>query len=285
MNQTLKRRCRFLGLTLALLLLPQPLLAQLDSKDAKPIVVPFELTASKHIIVQVKINGKGPMTLIFDTGAPTMLLSNKAAKVGDVFDKDFKKPTFSIFGAMGQVKIKSLELGAAKVLNTEATVVDHPTVEALAKGEGKAIEGIVGFPFFARFNMTIDYEKKQLTLVPNGYDPPNMIDKLEKILLSGGAKTKKNVLAPGGLLGVKVVKGAADKEAGVTISEVFAGSPAETAGLKAGDRLLVLDGRWTDSVQDTFEAAETLRPGTEVRVTISRGGKEETRTLKVRAGL
>ena len=42
---------------------------------ARPVSVPFELLKSGHMAVQVKVNGKGPYWLIFDTGAPTSLLN------------------------------------------------------------------------------------------------------------------------------------------------------------------------------------------------------------------
>ena len=44
-------------------------------------------------------------------------------------------------------------------------VMDHPTVEAISKTVGP-IDGIVGFPFFARYRMTLDYQAKKLTFVP-----------------------------------------------------------------------------------------------------------------------
>ena len=60
--------------------------------DEKAVVVPFELLKSGHMAVQVKVNGKGPYRLIFDTGAPMNLLSNKAAKDAGVVDAKAKKP-------------------------------------------------------------------------------------------------------------------------------------------------------------------------------------------------
>ena len=42
--------------------------------------MPFEMLASNHMVVEAKINGKGPYRLIFDLGAPITLLSNKAAE-------------------------------------------------------------------------------------------------------------------------------------------------------------------------------------------------------------
>ena len=51
-----------------------------EKKAAPPIAVPFELLKTQHMVVNVKINGKGPYRLIFDTGAPVTLINNK----GDV---------------------------------------------------------------------------------------------------------------------------------------------------------------------------------------------------------
>jgi hypothetical protein len=272
-----------LGLAVAMFLLPNSLCAQ---EDAKPATVPFDLLPTRHMIVKVKINGKGPFTLIFDTGAPITLLTNKLGKEAGVFDKDSKKSSIPFFGSFGQVKLKTIEVGEAKVEGVSAMVMDHPTVAALARILKQPIEGIVGFPFFARYKMTIDYQKKEMTLAPSKFEPTDMMDKMmDGFGLMGAGASKKTFVAPGALFGVKVTKEANDEEAGVTIQEVFAGSPAAAAGLKIGDRLLVLDGRWTDSVLDTFEAAASLRPGTAVPVVIRRNGKEETKTLKAQAGL
>ena len=65
-----------------------------------------------------------------------------------------------------------------------------------------------------------------------------------------------------------------DDEAGVTLADVLPGSAAAAAGLKAGDRLLTLDGRWTDSVDDCFQAASGVKPGEAVEVVVRRGGQE-----------
>ena len=41
-----------------------------------------------------------------------------------------------------------------------------------------------------------------------------------------------------------------------------------------GDRLLTLDGRWTDSLPDLYEAAGHARPGAAAVLKVKRGGKE-----------
>ena len=52
------------------------------AKDVEPVKVPFDLLKTQHMTVMVKVNGAGPFRLIFDTGAPVTLLSNKVAKAG-----------------------------------------------------------------------------------------------------------------------------------------------------------------------------------------------------------
>jgi len=257
-----------------------------DDVDKKPAAVPFELLKSQHMAVQVKINGKGPYRLIFDTGAPVTLLSNKVAKEAGVFPKNYRPSPFAIFGAaQKQFKIEVLEMGALKVPKVDTMVMDHPTVGALATVLGP-IEGIVGFNVFAKHRTTIDYQSKTMTFVPVKYEPADMMKTVMAILMAPKSeKDKARILAPGGLLGLRVEKNAGDEDVGVTVGAVFAEGAAAKGGLKAGDRLLTLDGRWTDSVEDCFYAASRLQPGRVVSAEILRDGKKITLQIAVRAGV
>jgi hypothetical protein len=252
--------------------------------DEPPVKVPFELLKSRHMAVQVKVNGEGPFRLVFDTGAPITLLNNKVAKAAGVIPKDFKRPLFAPFGTLGQFKVRSLEVGGVKATDLQAVVMDHPTVDALAKVVGP-LDGIVGLSFFGRYRVSIDYQAKEMTFVPTNFEPPDLMKNVMAAMLAGGKKPKARVLAPAGQWGFRVAKEAADEEAGVTVADVLPGGAADAAGLKAGDRLLVLDGRWTDTVHDCYAAAAHARPGTSARVLVRRDGKEVELTVKVRAGL
>lgn len=279
---------RYLPL-LAALTLATPLCgyAQDPPKKDPPrkFVVPFELIKTQHMVVQVKVNGKGPYRLVFDTGAPDSLISNKVAKEADVFPKDFKKPAFALFGSMGQMKIKQLEIGDLKAENISTMVLDHPTVQAIAKFVGP-IEGIIGFTFYARYKMTINYEKNEMTFEEGDYLPGNVMDTLmKKMLAPKSVREAPKILAPAGLLGIRVEKAKEDEEPGVTVKEVLPDTPAAAAGFKAGDRLLTLDGRWTDSVNDCYLAAGHLRVGTDVPAQVLRDGKKISLKLTLRAGL
>jgi predicted aspartyl protease len=286
---------------IAVLCLPLPLTADDARKDQQefrrpstpaskltqegkeePIKVPFEMLKTQHMVVMVKINGKGPYRVVFDTGAPVSLLNNKVAQEAEVFPKDFKKPFFALFGSQGQFKIKTLEVGGVKAENIPTMVMDHPTVNALAQALNKPIEGIVGFSFFARYRTTIDYHAKEMTFVPVNYQPVDMMDNLLKVLQE---RKTRIVLAPAGQWGMRVHKEAGDEQPGVMVKEVLEGSAAAAAGLKVGDRLLTLDSRWTDSVADCYQAASRVPPGTAARLVLVRDGKEVELTLKVQAGL
>jgi PDZ domain/Aspartyl protease len=261
-----------------------------EKKDAKqePVrkfVVPFELIKTQHMVVNIKINGKGPYRLVFDTGAPDSLISNKVAKEANVFPKDFKKPLFALFGSMGQMKIKELELGDLKAENISCMVLDHPTVAAIAKFVGP-IEGILGFTFYGRYKMSIDYEKKLITFEPNTYEPGDVTKAMmSRLAAPDSVRKAPRILAPAGLLGIRVEKAKDDDEAGVTVKDVMADSPAAAAGFQKGDRLLTLDGRWTDSVTDCYIASGQLRPGNPVDAQVLRGGKKMHLKVTVRAGL
>jgi S1-C subfamily serine protease len=95
-------------------------------------------------------------------------------------------------------------------------------------------------------------------------------------MLLGGAEGngKPKVAGPAGQWGIEVNKDAKDEDAGVTIKNVIPDSSAAKAGLKTGDRLLTIDGRWTDSIADTYRAASYAKPGMAAPVVVKRDGKE-----------
>ena len=201
-------------------------------KADEKIVVPFELIKTQHMVVKVKVNGKGPYRVVFDTGDPDSLVSNKIAKEAGL--KDAKKPLIPLFGMMGQVKIKQIELGDLKADDISASVMDHPTITAISSVVGP-LDGILGFTFYARYKMSIDYEKKQITLEPNNYKPSNAMETMVKRLSAPKtARDAANIVAPAGLLGIKVQKAKGDEAAGVLIKEVMPDTPAASRGAEGG---------------------------------------------------
>jgi hypothetical protein len=265
--------------------------ARADWPAADPVKVPFQMLQkgryfSGHIAVQAKVNGKGPYRLIFDTGAPIVLLSNKVAKEAGLFDGGKRPAGAGSLLMPGQVRVGKLEIGPLAAADVSAVVLDHPTVKAIAEVFGP-IDGIVGFPFFARYRTAIDYRAKELTFTPNGYKPADVVQAMMAAMM-GPVRTGKEpprLLAPAAQWGLRVEKSAGDSEPGVTVAEVFAGGAAAAAGVQAGDRLLTLDGRWTDTVADCYEATATVKPGEAVELTLRRGGKVVPTRVTPAAGM
>jgi Aspartyl protease/PDZ domain len=258
--------------------------------DVKPQAVKFELVSSGHFIVKVMVNGKGPYNLIFDTGAPSSIITPKIAKEAELTKGAKDKPLLPIFGMMGTVMIKDFQVGDVKAEGVAAMIMDHPTVKVFSKEyEGKygSIEGIVGFPFFARYKMTVDYAAKELTFAPNGYKGGTdvMGDLMQTMMNSMSGKPQPKIAAPAGLWGLELDKSKSDEADGVDVKGILSGGAAAEGGLKAGDRIMTIDGRWTDSIPDAYQAASFAKPGKPVVVVVKRDGKEVKLSITPKPGL
>ncbi len=239
--------------------------------------VPFKMLLSNHMVVRAKINGRGPFRLIFDLGAPITLLSNQAAVESGTVEAD--APRLFLFGMRGEARIETLELGELTARDVPAVVFDHPVLKALSDAIGGRLDGIVGFTFFARYRTTIDYQAETMTFEPVDFKIRDLIGDLRN-QLEGPKVARERVLAPGGLWGLSVGEPAGGLDAkGVPVTSVLPDAPAAVAGLKVGDVLTTLDGRWTASVADTYAAAAAVPSGRAVPVVVLRDGKERTLTV------
>ncbi len=248
-----------------------------DDEKAKPVVVPFRMLPTNHMLVEAKINGKGPYHLIFDLGAPITLLGNKVSEESGVVEA--RAPRSFLFGMRGEAEIDKLEAGGLTVTRLPVIVFDHPILGALGEMIDQRIDGIMGFTLFARYRTTIDYQAKRMTFVPVDYEVRDLMKELPERML-GPKVARERVLAPPGVWGIRLGKAEGGLDApGVPVATVDDGSPAQRGGLRAGDVLTTLDGRWTTSINDVFAAAAEVEPGQPVEVVILRDGKEVTLTI------
>ncbi len=72
-----------------------------------------------------------------------------------------------------------------------------------------------------------------------------------------------------------------DSTKGVVVNEVMEGSPAQTGGLEAGDVILKINGRDVEGMGQLRNTIASLEPGTTVRLTVNRKGKEKTVKVKI----
>jgi putative serine protease PepD len=68
---------------------------------------------------------------------------------------------------------------------------------------------------------------------------------------------------------------------GARVQELTAGSPAQRAGLRAGDVIVSVDGRAVAEPSDIAAAIEDRRPGDSVRIEVLRGGERESLTVEL----
>jgi hypothetical protein len=265
-------------LPLALLL---PALLAVPRQD-KPstVTVDLETLKTRHVAVQVTVNGKGPYRLIFDTGAPVTLVSTRVAREAGLPARG------GLMGMGGEVETESFQIGGAKVEGLKVMVFDHPTVALLAKIAGD-LDGIVGFSFFAQFETTIDYQAGKVGLTPIDYRPAPLMERLQGMMGGGGGGGGGGGRRGAGraVLSRPVLLGMALEGETATVKAVAPGSAAETAGVTPGDRIVELDGRWIESGRDVLDVLRLLAPGETVPLKVRRGDSESTLHLKTRSGV
>jgi hypothetical protein len=243
--------------------------------------VPFEMLPTNHMVVRARINDKGPFRLIFDLGSPVTLLGSKAAETSGAIGRD--APRAFLFGMRGEGHVDRLKVGDLTAEDLPVIVMDHPALKALGGMFGRPLDGIIGYTFFARYRTTIDYQAHEMTFTAVDHSVRDLMKELPDRLM-GPKSAKTRILTPLALWGLTPGEPDADGS-GVSIATVAAGSPADAAGLRPGDVLTSLDGRWTTSVADVYTAASSIPPGQGVPAVVRRDGQELTLTVTPKDGL
>ena len=121
--------------------------------------IPF--TPGSPVLVSVKINGGGPITLILDTGADrTMVAPAALSRLGISFENALRGVIRGVTGASHAeaVWVNSVEIEEAKV---------GPLLIVAHDADLKGADGLLGRDFLANFNVTIDPKEQVVTLAPN----------------------------------------------------------------------------------------------------------------------
>jgi hypothetical protein len=249
----------------------------------EPNTVECELLRTKHLAVSAMVNGKGPYRLIFDTGSPVVLLSSRIAQEAELHGPAARKANRAAGGMPGQVMVSTLELGDVKAERVPAVVMDHPTIKAI-EGVAGRLDGIIGYPFFARFKTTVDYANQKVVFEKSDHQPDDVMQAMMKAMFERPTGKKAPTIAPAGQWGLQVGKPEGDTSPGVVIMTVFPGTAAAAAGLREGDRLLTIDGRWTDSEADCRLAASLAPADQLVEITFARNGQTKSAKIQPRPG-
>jgi hypothetical protein len=279
---------RFLACAAAALLLAVPAWADDKPKEkAKSYEIPYKLTSTNHIMVRLKLNGKGPFNFIVDTGAPALFVATKIAKKAGCEPDKEGWGTFDTFEMEGGLKLKDVR-----------GKIDDPFQLEGMNGLGIAgveLHGMIGYNLLAKYKITYDFtsDKLGLTELP-GFKPQDtpsfggggqggleLIGKMMKLI--GGMMGFKGPpeRKPRGYLGVDLE---ATKDA-VTVRSVMPDSPADKAGLKVGDKIVNFDGKTIDRLTQLIERASKHPAGNEITIAVERDGSEKRITLTLGKGL
>lgn len=261
-----------------------------DKKDPPPpkvpltYEIPYRLTDTKHVLVRVKLNGKGPFNFIIDTGAPALIMTEAVAKkVGGkaeegwtLFDK------IELEGGLAIDKPRGVALNMFQLEGMNAM--------GLA---GVELHGVIGYNVLARYRIEYDFTEPKLKWTPVDFkvpDPKRIGDKggsqgglelvgglIKFMALLGGVKPNYTV-HPRGFLGAEFEADSKD----LVVKAVLADSPADKGGLKAGDRIQSAKGSKVKSAADLLEAVKKLPEGSSVKFTVKRG--EDTKDITVELG-
>jgi peroxiredoxin/mono/diheme cytochrome c family protein len=262
----------------------EPKRADEPKQEAKPRPVAYRLTDTQHVMVRVKINGKGPFNFIVDTGAPILFV---ATEVGKKLGLDAD--------ARGLTVLDKLEFEGGLALEKVKCRVETPFQLEGMNGMGLAgveLHGILGYTVLANFRMEFDFTKDAMRWTPLDWKPPppqgiggkggqGGLEILGTIMKFLGPLMGLQQAGPPerrGFLGVEL----ADKEGAVMVSKVLADSPAAGSGLQAGDRLQEINGKEVKTSADVHRLTATVLVGQLVRITVQRGDNKVA--LKVTAG-
>jgi hypothetical protein len=258
-----------------------------DAKKPTTYEVPYRLTDTKHVLVRLKLNGKGPYNFILDTGAPAVFISKKVAETIGL------KPDEKGWGEFEKCEIE----GGVKVAKARCRVEDLFQLEGM-NGMGLAgveLHGVVGYNLLARFRITYDFTADKLAFVPLDFDPPAPKGIGGKGGHGGLEITATLMKVFAGFLGVKPnfeVKSAGflgveweEQKDGLFVKSVLKGSPADEAGLKAGDKLESVKNANVDTADGVKRAVAKAAVGESLKVTVTRVGEKKTFTVELGKGL
>lgn len=125
---------------------------------------------NNHIYAEATVNGKGPYTVIFDTGGSNLVTPTVAKELG-LKSEGHMDAHGAGEGVMevGLTKVDEIKLGKATVKNQVFIVLP---LDAMSDVEGLKEKAMVGFEVARRFVTRIDYAGHTLTLIdPKHFDP------------------------------------------------------------------------------------------------------------------
>jgi hypothetical protein len=132
------------------------------AKGGAALGIPFNFE-NDHLMVQGRVNGSKPLWFMLDTGAEATIVNK--GRLGELGLQPFG--VSSISGGGGSTEfafadVARLEIGGAALLNQRDGVIDLAGLERIY---GMPMGGLLGYDFFSRFVVRVNYDTKTIDLL------------------------------------------------------------------------------------------------------------------------
>jgi hypothetical protein len=205
----------------------------------------------------IKDNRQLSSRFYFDTGAGMCLLLS----ADFVSDSNFVKPKRKWYATqaeglggkapMKQGVIKQIQLGPYRFKNVPTYIFD----DEYNVTQYPSLAGLVGNDLLRRFNLILNYERKDIYMIPNTH-----------------YKEQFDYSYTG--LGMYVVDGE------IQVVDIMPESPAEQAGFKPGDVIMAVANNFSNNIQTYKNLMQT--PGEKLKILVLRQDGPVVLTLKVK---
>jgi hypothetical protein len=248
--------------------------------------IPYKLTDTKHVMVRVKLNGKGPFNFILDTGAPALIMSEAVAKKAGInIEKGWSKFKLDVEGGVTIPEAKGIALDMFQLKGMNSMGV-----------AGVELHGVLGYGILAKYRIQYDFTEDKLVWTPLKFDPPEIkrigkddgsqgglefLGSMMKFLAPLMGLKPNFEVRPRGFLGLELE---ARKE-GIFVKSVVKDGPADKAGVKPGDLLEHAKSNSVETVEDVLGAVSKLNEGDKLFLRLKRGGESKDLTIELGKGL
>lgn len=254
------------------------------SKAQESYQVPYRLSDIKHVVVRVKVDGKGPFNFIVDTGAPAVYFGNEIArKLGKEVKEEGYWETFDKVEIEGGVKLKGIK----------ARVEEPFQLVGINKmnAAGVRYHGVLGYAVLAQYQIEYDFTQPHLKWTKLDWTPPPPI--ALGSLSEGATKNMKAMIGLSslatslmpkkedakiiyrGFIGIEV----SETDGKITVSKVLGNTPA-SGKLHVGDVIVSIDGKEAKTLAAMQKQVSVIGIDKEVNLEVQRENGHQSITLK-----
>lgn len=124
---------------------------------------------SGHVFIEATVGDSAPALFVLDTGASINVLTPEAAKTLNVQTQGELKATGvgEEQPSVSLTKVPMLHVGPAKLADQNFAIIPLPSLTATINGETREAVGLLGYDFFRRLVVTIDYHNERVTIEPH----------------------------------------------------------------------------------------------------------------------